>query len=461
MSMSVGGLISGLDTTNVISQLLQAEGAPQAALKTRLSVTNAAAVAYRSVNARFDAVRSAAESLLKTDTWTAMKATSSQPSVAVTTSSSATAGSLTFTVEKLATAHSVLNRNSGTWASGSSAYGASSIEVFDKDGLSKGTIAIGDADGDGTSTLADAAAAINASSHGLSATVVQLSSTEAALHVTSKTTGAADAFSFTGAGTFSVNTQGQDAELKVGTTNPYSVTSATNSFSGLMPGTTLTVGKADPATPVTVTVGADPDAAAGKVQSLVDALNQALGSIKANTNPKGGAASVLKGDSALRTLAGQPLNAASFAVGADGSPAVAGIELKKDGTVAFDKGKFVTALAADPAGVQRLIAGGPAGPGPDATSGTADDIVPGVAQRVLDIAKTATDTTTGTLTLLAAGRDKLAADIQSKIEAWDIRLAKRKEMLTRQFTAMETALSALRNQSTWLAGQINALPTAG
>ena len=33
-------------------------------------------------------------------------------------------------------------------------------------------------------------------------------------------------------------------------------------------------------------------------------------------------------------------------------------------------------------------------------------------------------------------------------DAWDLRLAKRKETLTRQFTAMETALSSLKNQST-------------
>jgi len=48
---------------------------------------------------------------------------------------------------------------------------------------------------------------------------------------------------------------------------------------------------------------------------------------------------------------------------------------------------------------------------------------------------------------------------QDRIAAWDVRLAKRKEMLNRQFTGMETALSSLRNQSTWLAGQINSLPS--
>ena len=50
-------------------------------------------------------------------------------------------------------------------------------------------------------------------------------------------------------------------------------------------------------------------------------------------------------------------------------------------------------------------------------------------------------------------------DYQDRIDAWDLRLAKRKETLTRQFTAMETALSSLKNQSTWLAGQINSLPS--
>ena len=459
MSMSVGGLVSGLDTSTLISQLIQAEGAPQAALKTRLSVANASAAAYRSVNTRFDALRTAAEALGKAGTWTATKASSTAPSVGVATDSTATAGSLTFTVEKLATAHTVLNQNTGTWASGTSAYGAASIEVFDKLGVSKGApIAIGDADGDGVSTVADAAAAINASSYGLSATVVQVSPTEVALQVTSKTTGADDAFSFTGAGTFTINTQGQNAELKVGTTNPYTVTSDTNSFTGLMPGVTITASAEQKPTPVTVTVAADPDAVAAKVQALVDAANSALSGIKANTDPKGGAASTLKGDSALRTMSGRVLDAASFAVGSDGSPAVAGIELNRDGTIAFDKTTFLAALAADPAKVQRLLAGGPAGAGPDATTGTADDTVPGVGQKLLDIAKAATDSTTGTLTLLAQGRDNLATDIRSKIEAWDVRLLKRKEMLTRQFTAMETALSALQNQSSWLAGQISSLP---
>jgi flagellar hook-associated protein 2 len=102
--------------------------------------------------------------------------------------------------------------------------------------------------------------------------------------------------------------------------------------------------------------------------------------------------------------------------------------------------------------VQRLFSGTPAAGGAGA--------VEGVVQRVQNLAKGATDTTTGTLVLLAKGRDDLADDIQDRIDAWDLRLAQRKQTLTHQFTAMETALSSMRNQSSWLAGQLNSLSSS-
>jgi flagellar hook-associated protein 2 len=107
-----------------------------------------------------------------------------------------------------------------------------------------------------------------------------------------------------------------------------------------------------------------------------------------------------------------------------------------------------------------MLAGGS---GKDGVAGTSDDVAAssGLATRLLDVAKGASDSTTGTLLKLAAGKDSAVEDIKDRIEAWDLRLAKRKEALTRQFSAMETALSSLKNQSTWLAGQINSLPSYG
>lgn len=455
MSMSVDGLVSGMDTTSIISQLMATEAAPQNALKSKLSATQTAASAYRTVNTTFLAITAAADAALKPDLWATTKATSSSPSVAATASSGALTGSLTFTVDKLASGHAVVNRNTGTWTAPTTAYGASSIQVFDKSGVSKGTIAIG-----GTQTVADAAAAINASTMGLSAAVVQISPTEVALQVTSKATGAASEFSFTGAGTMATNMQAQDAQLSIGTVAPYQVSSATNTFDSVLPGTTITVNKADPLAQVTVNVVADPDAVASKVSALVDAVNATINSVKSYTSNAQGSTAALKGDYSVSSLGGRLLDAISSAVGTDGSAAAIGFQLTKDGRVTFDKAKFLTALKDDPAKVQRMVSGTAASNGPDGIVGTVDDVagVTGIAGRLRAVATSASDATNGTLVALANGKDSMIKDIQTRIAAWDLRLAKRKETLTHQFTAMETALSSLKNQSSWLAGQISSLP---
>ena len=456
MSMSVDGLVSGMDTTSIISQLMSVEAAPQNALKTKLSATQNTVSAYRTVNTTFLAITATADTALTAGLWTTTKATSTSAANATATASAgALTGSLTFSVTQLAAPHAVSNRNTaGTWTSSTSAYGASSIEVFDKAGVSKGTIAIG-----GTQTVADAAAAINASSMGLSAAVVQISATEVGLQVTSTTTGADTEFSFTGAGTFSVNQQAQDAQISVGTVNPYTVSSATNTFTGVLPGTTITAVKADPLTPVTVSVVSDPNTIAAKMQALVDAVNASIKTVKDYTSTATGSTAALKGDWSVSQLSGALADAVSSAVGADGSPVQVGFQLNKDGTVAFDKAKFIAALNNTPDLAKRMVLG-TAASDPDGVPGSGDEVaaIDGIATRLRKVAVSASDATTGTLVSLANGQDSMVKDIQDRIADWDLRLAKRKETITAQFTAMETALSSLKNQSTWLAGQIASLP---
>jgi flagellar hook-associated protein 2 len=162
----------------------------------------------------------------------------------------------------------------------------------------------------------------------------------------------------------------------------------------------------------------------------------------------------------VSSIAGQLLDAVSSAVGKDGSPAQVGFQLSKDGKITFDKAKFTAALKDTPALAQRMVSGTSAANGADGVAGTPDDVVavPGIAGRLSAVARSASDATTGTLVALANGQDNLVKDIKDRIADWDLRLAARKATLTRQFSAMETALSSLKNQSSWLAGQINSLP---
>jgi flagellar hook-associated protein 2 len=440
-----------MDTTALITQLLKAEAAPQTALVSKLSATKDAASAYRTVNTTFAAVRAAAEAMLKPESWTAAKASSSSTNVSASSSAAATPGSLTFSVEELATAHSVF-RTEAAWTEATKPAGFASLDVYAADGTTKkGTVPIG-----GSQSLNDAAAAINASAYGLSAAVVKTDTGTYALQVTSKKTGADTAFSLQGGGTFDVSTAGTNAKITVGTVTKYSVVSGTNTFADVMPGTTITVGAKAPGVPVTVDVAPDPEAVAAKVQTLVDAVNAAIGTVKDKTRNTKGSVAALRGDFSVSQLGGRLLDAVSFAIGRDGSPAKVGFEVTKSGELTFTKATFLTALKDNPDMAQRMVAGAPAGTAPDGTPVAA---VTGLAERLLTVSKAASDSATGSLVKLAEGQDSMIKDIETRIEAWDLRLAKRKEMLTRQFSAMETALSSLKNQSTWLAGQINSLPT--
>ena len=81
---TVDGLVSGMNTTQVISQLMQLAAQPQTNLKTEVSKENAVISAYQSVNAKMAALKTAAEAftppsaLTPTNpTWQSVKATSS------------------------------------------------------------------------------------------------------------------------------------------------------------------------------------------------------------------------------------------------------------------------------------------------------------------------------------------------------------------------------------------------
>jgi flagellar hook-associated protein 2 len=139
-----------------------------------------------------------------------------------------------------------------------------------------------------------------------------------------------------------------------------------------------------------------------------------------------------------------------------------GIQLTRDGALTFDKAVFTAKLAAEPAAVQKMFTEKTIkSTGVDGISGNADDVTApvGLAAKLELLAKGASDTTTGSLVLLAKSEDALAKDLQARIDAWDTRLALRKDTITRQFTAMETALSSMQNKGSWLSSQIASLPS--
>ena len=463
MSVSTG-MISGIDYDTMISQLMKVEANPQTLLKNQLVAVQADAAAYRAVNTRFDALRTAAAALTADSAWTAVKASSTNSTVAASAGATAIGGSVSFTVKQLAAADSKISDT--TYATTDTAFGSSTFSFTVGTGATATTTNIPiPTTNAGGATLADAVAAINASDKGLTAAAVLVQDGEYRLQVTAKATGADAAFTVGGTGTWSTVTTGRDAELSLGESN-LKVYSATNTFTGLMADTSITVSKVGET--ATVTVAKDPTAAATKMKNLVDAANSLLESVTSYTDPKSGSA-ILKGDSTLRGLANQILGIFSGGYGGAlpttfGGPSAAniGVALTKEGKFTFDSAVFTAKLASDPAAVADMLGKKTStDPGADAIRGNADDTYTpvGFAAQLEALAKGASDTTTGSLVLMAKSEDDRATDLTKRIEDWDTRLALRKETITRQFTAMETALGTLQNQSSWLSSQIAGLPS--
>ncbi|GAA3398856.1 flagellar filament capping protein FliD [Cryptosporangium minutisporangium] len=445
MVTSIGGLSSGIDTTSLINSLMQVEAQPQNSLRGKVSDVTTANTAYQTVNTKMKSLLTAAQDLLKADTWKAAKATSSSTDVTVTASPGALSGDMTFNVTTLAKAH----RMTSAFADANTAVTPSgSFDITIGDQV---TSIVLDPDKNTPQGAADAINKANLTSNlGVRASVVTTADGPV-LQIASTKTGAANAFQVTGMyDPPTVMTEGSDAELVVGDPNAggFKVTSSSNTFTGVMPGVTITATKA----PAEATVGvvADTDTMAAKMQALVDAANGALAQINLSSASTPGTSSGAKsssgplaGDYTVRQLAGKILSAVS--TGADkavaglesfGSFKKLGVELTRDGKLTFNKDTFVSAYNTNPGQIKEAV-------------------TTGLAKTMETVGKAATDSIDGALTTKIKSNATMISRLNKEILDWDTTLANRRTALQRQFTGMESALSKISSQSSWLGSQMS------
>ena len=426
MATTVDGLVSGMSTSTMISQLMQIEAAPQTRLKDKVTAAQSSVTAYQSVNTKLAALKTAADDLSQLSTWRSVKPVSSSPAVtatAVSGSLDATAGSITFDVVALARAQVTTARvpaetlNSATTFAVTVA-GADPVDVdISADPSPKG--------------IADA---LNAKGIGVKASVVTTSTGESVLQFTGTKTGTAGGFTVSGLD-FELKdaVAAQDALIQVGGADAdggYSVTSSTNTFTGLMNGVTLTVAKVESG--VTVDAAADTGGIADKIKAMVDAANAVLTEVGKQTayDAATGKGSTLTGDFMVRQISQTVLSAVSQGLDDFGSMSRLGVQLDRSGKLTFKKDDFEAAYQADPAKIQ--------------TAGIA------MADTFEALAKKQTDNVTAAVT----GRKSIIDSMNDQIDNWDLRLSARRDALTKQYASLETALSNLRSQSSYLASQL-------
>ncbi len=510
---SVSGLVSGLDTATIISQLMQIEAQPQTNLKSRVSDFQKQVTSLQTVNSKLQSIAGKAAELAKLSSWSPSKATTDNTAVTVTAGSGAVPASLSLTVVQRATSYSMdyglhattdMVTSNGSNTVMLSLHGGTAVSINTGDGSVQGLVN-----------------ALNSSNNGVTASLVKVDATHYRLSVSATATGGASDFTLTDSAGNALAisgtaTAGQDAKITVG---PDTITSASNTFTDLMPGVAVTlgsgaVGGATPTT-ATITVSRDPQSLSDKVKSMVDAVNATLDDIDSLTAYKtdASAAGILSGDATLRDVRDQLLS--SVTSGVDGqSLASVGIQTDKTGHLVFDAGKFTDAYNADPTGTAAKFAGTatysgtgtvelnsatwrtqPGSYAVDATAGTIDGMAAtvtgsilvgasgsrvdglslttsagasgtvtyhqGIAAKLEALAQRASDATVGSVTTTINGRKSSIDDMNDRISDWDVRLQTKQESLQRQYAALEVALGKLQDQASWLSGQISSLPKMG
>lgn len=437
MAGSISGLASGLDTATIINQLMQLEATPRTRLQSRVGTQERQVTALQTLNAKLASLATKAEAAADPATWGRWTTTSTSDRVTATASMGATPGSFTVTVQQTALSHQL---GFATTAAPTDVVltGSTQVRLDRLDGTAA-TLETGDG------TLQGLADALNdpANATGLRASLVAAADGTRQLLVESTTTGSASDFALTNTdGTVILGgatvRAGRDARLDLGA--GVVATSTTNTFTDLMPGVSLTFAAGTTTgTVADVTVARDQAAATTLAKELVADLNAVLGEMQTLTayGSGGTGKGLLAGDATIRSLQGQ-LQSTIF--GDATSLATLGIELDRFGTFTFDEATFTEAYAADAEGVSTTLSSG-------------------FATRVQDVAARASDSRDGLLTVAVTGRRSGIERLNDSIESWDVRLELRRTALTRQFTALETALSQMNSQSTWLAGQISSLPT--
>ncbi|TDE94739.1 hypothetical protein EXU48_08040 [Occultella glacieicola] len=458
-SFGIDGIISGLDTTSLINALITAEAGPQRLLASKRTTADSLIAAWQSLNTKVAALTERAKDLTTDTGLQPRTATSSDPSVTVTAAKGAGVGELSVVVSSVARTQSSVTAAMSAWGTDPAV-----LTVRSASGeLTEITAGSGDLDA--------VVAAVNSADAGVRASKVAAGVdpvTGEALHrlqFTAAGSGADAAFEvfagssadvtagtaedlFTRPGAAHVRA-GADAvvTLWAGTAAEQQVTSATNTFTDLMPGVDVTVSTAGP-DPVTVTVAADADAQATTAEELVGALAEIFAEIAtrsrvaATTGADGKpvvSGGLFAGESTVREVSSRLLTAATAPVEGR-SPSEIGIVITRDGTVEFDETAFREALAADPDRVTSTLGA--------------------IAGRVSEAAEAVSAPKTGLLSVRITGEQDRVEDIGTQIAEWDRRLVSRRETLQRTFTAMEVALSRLESQQSYLASQLAGLATS-
>lgn len=465
MSFGVSGLMSGLDTESIISQMMTIERRPIMLLQQQEAAYQSKISAFGALKGVLAELQTAASALTETDLFAGFSASSGNTSVLTASASdTAVAGSYQVTVNTLAQAHQV---RSAAFAASSEVVGTGTLTI------KVGANAAVDVTIDGTNnTVAGIAQAINDADTDVTAGVVNDGLGNYFLTLASKETGVDNTISLTMADADGNLTDGsglskiyydivtdplnpamdstQDASNAKLNVNGIDVERASNTIDDLLEGVTLTLKTADAGKPFTVKVSRDVGSITSKITAFVEKYNNTITSLGTlqSSNPEAGTVGPLQGDSTSRILQMRLESLLSTQVtgiaSSVNSLSALGVSADKDGKLSFDSTTFTTAYEAHREDVVNFFT--------QTTEGSE-----GFALKFDTFLDSYLQKTTGLLATKEEGLNRSIEHIDDRVERIEFRLTKREENLRRQFNSLESLLAQFQNTSGVLSQQLDAL----
>lgn len=445
---SIGGLVSGMNTTDVIDKLVKAQSGVLNPMNAQKTALNTQLTALQSVTAKTIGFQVQAHRLAMASNFDVTAANSSLPdAVSVTAGAGAVSGTYALQVTALARGEQKLSQG---YNDPSSTVGTGTVTI----GLGSATFADITIDSS-NNTLQGLSDAINKADLPVHATVVNDGGASAnyRLVLTSAQTGAANTISFSStlggnAPSFTVLQAARDAEVKIGdSATALTVKSASNTFDSVIPGVTLNLLN-ETSSQVSIQVSANTDAVKSSINDFISSYNALVDEIGAATayNAETKTAAPLMSDPSIFLLRQQMVSLTTTTRATANttdlrSLADLGISLDGGGRlIVRDSATLNAALKKNLSGVKDLFS----------------NASTGLAKRLDDVLTTFTQATSGTL-------DRQQATIRSQTALIEDSIAKRQASLNEyraslelEFSAMELAMSKYQTQSQYLTAYTSA-----
>lgn len=447
-NFQIAGISSGFDTESIISKLMEVQKKPITAAQSRQATATKEQAAWRTLNSKLLALDSSAKSLADPSSFKSRSGVSSNEDVFTVSADSGTdLGTFSVTVKQLAQQHQMISTTG--FATQDQAVGVGTV-----------TLQVGSAQFDPitlnseNNSLSGLRDAINAANIGVSASV--LDAGEAAgsdrykLVLNSKTSGLGAQIQITtnlsgGSGLAMTDLQtAQDAQVVFGNgPGAITVNSASNKVTGVLPGVTLELHQAQPDKAESLTLSRQSTTLRAKVEGFLDSYNSISSFFDSqfSYDSTTGAGGPLFGDSVALSVQNDLNRAAtdSRQVGGKFSNLEAiGISIDKTGKLAITDESLFSKAMDNPEDVQKLFA----------------DEQFGVATKVSKLVNFATDSVSGTVTMQDKLLSEMYDNLDKEIAILQDRANRAEELYRLKFSAMETAMSELKSQSTAVAASL-------